>query len=172
MNIFNINLSTKITLSFSLIGLLFIAMVLFSFSNGKQVISGLTLINNESSPVIRFSSKTNELVKATEPLVLKLLSSEVSNVYDSTSSKLNANNALIASTSTIHLRIRMKLLNAIRLLKLLRLRQMALSRTFLVWRVPLNLWLKLKQRQRLSKTKKRKILFMSHLTMRVVQMMK
>jgi len=73
-------------------------MVLFSYTNGKQVISGLTLINNESSPVITFSSKTNELVKATEPLVLKLLSSETVSTYENTSSKLNTNNELIAST--------------------------------------------------------------------------
>ncbi|MBO1254672.1 methyl-accepting chemotaxis protein [Alteromonas sp. 5E99-2] len=93
--IFNINLSTKITLSFSLIGVLFIAMVLFSYINGKQVISGLTLINDESSPVILFSSKTNELVKATEPLVLKLLSSESADEYDIAAKQLNLNNERI-----------------------------------------------------------------------------
>ncbi|TEW50145.1 methyl-accepting chemotaxis protein [Psychromonas algicola] len=98
MKIFSINLSTKITLSFAVIGLLFIGMVLFSFANGKQVISGLTLINNESSPVIRASSKTNELVKATEPLVMKLLQSEASQAYKTAADKLNANNALIATT--------------------------------------------------------------------------
>ncbi len=98
MKIFNINLSTKIILSFGLIGFLFIGMVLFSFVNGKQVISGLTLINNESSPVISFSSKTNELVKATEPLILKLLVSETSEQYKQTSNKLTANNQQIVST--------------------------------------------------------------------------
>ena len=98
MKIFNVNLSTKITLSFTVIGLLFIAMVLFSFANSRQVISGLTLINNESSPVIGFSSETNELVKATEPLVLKLLSSKSNNAYIDSSNKLDDNNALIAST--------------------------------------------------------------------------
>lgn len=98
MKIFNINLSTKIILSFGLIGFLFIGMVLFSFVNGKQVISGLTLINNESSPVISFSSKTNELVKATEPLILKLLVSERSEQYKQTSNKLTANNQQIVST--------------------------------------------------------------------------
>lgn len=98
MNTSNINLSTKITLSFALIGVLFIGMVLLSFANGKQVISGLTLINSESSPVIGFSSKTNELVKATEPLVLKLLVSESLSRYKSTSKKLSENNALITST--------------------------------------------------------------------------
>ena len=98
MKIFNINLSTKIILSFGLIGFLFIGMVLFSFVNGKQVISGLTLINNESSPVISFSSKTNELVKATEPLILKLLESETNEQYKQTSNKLTANNQQIVST--------------------------------------------------------------------------
>jgi len=84
MKIFNINLSTKIILSFTLIGVLFIGMVLFSFINGKQVIAGLTLINNESAPVINYSSKTNELVNATEPLILKLLSSHTPNEYQQT----------------------------------------------------------------------------------------
>lgn len=98
MNTSSINLSTKITLSFALIGVLFIGMVLLSFANGKQVISGLTLINSESSPVIGFSSKTNELVKATEPLVLKLLVSESLSRYKSTSQKLSENNVLITST--------------------------------------------------------------------------
>ena len=107
MKIFNINLSTKIILSFGLIGFLFIGMVLFSFVNGKQVISGLTLINNESSPVISFSSKTNELVKATEPLILKLLASETNDQYKQTSNKLTANNQQVVSTlhdfSELHL---------------------------------------------------------------------
>ncbi|WP_181817701.1 HAMP domain-containing methyl-accepting chemotaxis protein [Psychromonas sp. B3M02] len=98
MKIFNINLSTKIILSFSLIGVLFIGMVLFSFINGKQVIAGLTLINNESSPVINYSSKTNELVNATEPLILKLLSSQTDTEYQQTEQQLSANNQLIAST--------------------------------------------------------------------------
>ncbi|WP_417697021.1 HAMP domain-containing methyl-accepting chemotaxis protein [Psychromonas sp.] len=98
MKIFNINLSTKIILSFTLIGVLFIGMVLFSFINGKQVIAGLTLINNESAPVINYSSKTNELVNATEPLILKLLSSHTSNEYKETASQLSANNQLIATT--------------------------------------------------------------------------
>jgi len=97
MNIFNINLSTKIILSFAIIGLLFIGMMLFSFTSGKQVISGLTLITNESSPVIRSSSKINELVKATEPLVLKLIDSKSTDNYQKASDKLNANNALIAA---------------------------------------------------------------------------
>jgi len=97
MNIFNINLSTKIILSFAIIGLLFIGMMLFSFTSGKQVISELTLITNESSPVISSPSKTNELVKATEPLVLKLLSSDSNANYQQASNKLNANNALIAT---------------------------------------------------------------------------
>ncbi|WP_409438920.1 methyl-accepting chemotaxis protein [Psychromonas sp. GE-S-Ul-11] len=98
MKIFNINLSTKIILSFTLIGVLFIGMVLFSFINGKQVIVGLTLINNESAPVINYSSKTNELVNATEPLILKLLSSHTPNEYKETASQLSANNQLIATT--------------------------------------------------------------------------
>jgi len=98
MKIFSISLSAKITLSFAVIGLLFICMVLFNFVNGKQVISGLTLINNESSPVIRASSKTNELVKATEPLVMKLLKSETSDTYKKAAEKLTANNGLIEST--------------------------------------------------------------------------
>lgn len=98
MNTSNVNLSTKITLSFTMIGLLFIGMVWLSFANGKHVISGLTLINSESSPVIGFSSKTNELVKATEPLVLKLLTSESSNAYENTAKKLSENNDLISST--------------------------------------------------------------------------
>ncbi|MDN2664377.1 methyl-accepting chemotaxis protein [Psychromonas sp. 14N.309.X.WAT.B.A12] len=98
MKIFNINLSTKIILSFTLIGVLFIGMVLFSFINGKQVIAGLTLINNESAPVINYSSKTNELVNATEPLILKLLSSHTPNEYKETASQLSANNQLIATT--------------------------------------------------------------------------
>jgi len=95
MKIFNINLSTKIILSFGLIGLLFISMVMFSFTNGKQVISKLTLINEESSPVIGFSSEINELVKATEPLILKLLASKTIAQYKSTSEKLSVNNQLI-----------------------------------------------------------------------------
>ena len=98
MNISNINLSTKITLSFTLIGLLFIGVVALSFTNSKEVISGLTLINNESSPVIKLSSKTNELVKATEPLVLKLMSSQSTSDYDTTAKKLKDNNARISST--------------------------------------------------------------------------
>jgi len=98
MKIFSINLSTKITLSFAVIGLLFIGMVLFSFTNGVKVISGLTLINNESSPVIRSSSKTNELVRSTESLVMKLLESETSQHYKDAAKKLTANNDLIAST--------------------------------------------------------------------------
>lgn len=73
MNILNIKLSTKIILSFVIVGVLFISMVLLSFNNGKKVITGLTLINEESSPVILLSSKINELVKVTEPNVLKLL---------------------------------------------------------------------------------------------------
>lgn len=97
MNIFNIKLSTKIILSFTIIGLLFISMVLFSFGNGKQVITGLTLINNESSPVINFSSQTNELVKATEPLVLKLLSSQSSSAHQQSANQLNNNNQRISS---------------------------------------------------------------------------
>jgi len=98
MKIFNINLSTKITLSFVIIGLLFIGMTSFSFINGKQVINGLSLINNESSPVIRTASKTNELVKATEPLVLKLLTTESTKDFNSASQSLKQNSLLIAST--------------------------------------------------------------------------
>jgi methyl-accepting chemotaxis protein len=98
MNISNINLSTKITLSFTLIGLLFIGVLALSFTNGKEVISGLTLINNESSPVIKLSSKTNELVKATEPLVLKLMSSQTASDYDTTSKQLKDNNTRISNT--------------------------------------------------------------------------
>ncbi|MEP0355719.1 methyl-accepting chemotaxis protein [Paraglaciecola sp.] len=98
MHISNVNLSTKITVSFSFIGLLFIVMMLLGFINGKKVISGLTLINEESSPVIVFSSKINELMKAKEPLVLKLLSSNNALEYNGTANQLNANNTLIAST--------------------------------------------------------------------------
>jgi len=97
MNIFNINLSTKIILSFSIIGLLFVATMLFSFTSGKRVIAELTLITDESSPVINSSSKTNELVKTTEPLLLQLLFSDVRASYQQASDELNANNALISA---------------------------------------------------------------------------
>jgi methyl-accepting chemotaxis protein len=98
MQFSNVNLSTKITVSFAAIGILFISMVLLSYNNGKKVIAGLTLINNESSPVIRYSSKINELVNTTEPLILKLLSSQSSDDFQKKSNNLNSNNALINST--------------------------------------------------------------------------
>ncbi|MGJ8581016.1 MAG: HAMP domain-containing methyl-accepting chemotaxis protein [Psychromonas sp.] len=98
MKILNVNLSTKIILSFALIGVLFIGMILFSYINGKQVISGLTLINNESAPVINYSSKTNELVNTTEPLILKLLATQTPNTYNQAASQLSDNNQLIATT--------------------------------------------------------------------------
>lgn len=91
MNILSIKLSTKIILSFVIVGLLFIGMALLSFNNGKKVIQGLNLINKESSPVILLSSKTNELVKATEPNVLKLLATDNQSSYDSAAKVLKAN---------------------------------------------------------------------------------
>ena len=98
MKIFNINLSTKITLSFVVIGFLFIGMIMFSFINGKQVITGLTLINNESSPVISTSSKTNVLMRATEPLLLKLLATQSNKDFKAASNNLNQNSQLISTT--------------------------------------------------------------------------
>ncbi len=92
------NLSTKIISSFVVIGIFFIGILFLSFINGSKVISGLTLINDQSSPVIRFSSKTNELIKATEPLALKLLASKNIDDYKKFSERLNDNNALIKST--------------------------------------------------------------------------
>lgn len=91
MNILNIKLSTKIILSFVIVGVLFISMVLLSFNNGKKVIAGLTLINEESSPVILLSSKINELVKVTEPNVLKLLAVTDKQSFEQAAQRLKLN---------------------------------------------------------------------------------
>ena len=69
---FSLNLSMKITISFLVIGLLFIATMLYNYEGTKQVTSGLAIINSESSPVVSNASKVNSLVKAIEPLVLGL----------------------------------------------------------------------------------------------------
>ncbi|KJY81833.1 hypothetical protein TW81_15890 [Vibrio galatheae] len=72
------NLSTKIILSFSVIGLLFIGSTIYSYQNSQQVIAGLFKINNESSPVVQYASKINELV-----LNLEMTSREVSHAQTS-----------------------------------------------------------------------------------------
>ncbi|WP_010433687.1 methyl-accepting chemotaxis protein [Vibrio cyclitrophicus] len=85
---FTFNLSTKITFSFLVIGLLFLGTMFFSYESNKQVVSGLETINNESSPVVRHSSKIDGLVKAIEPLVLKLTASTTHTSFNQESANL------------------------------------------------------------------------------------
>ncbi|WED23946.1 methyl-accepting chemotaxis protein [Vibrio sp. JC009] len=93
----SINLSMKITLSFLTIGLLFIATMLFSYGSSKQVISGLGLINNESSPVVKQSSQVDGLVQAIEPLTLLLTTSQTTAEYEMEVNKLSENSQKLSS---------------------------------------------------------------------------
>lgn len=86
---FTLNLSTKITLSFVVIGLLFIAVLVVNYQSGKQVSSGLSIINHESSPVVQLSSDLDSLVRATEPVVLRLTTTRERNGYQQLVTMLN-----------------------------------------------------------------------------------
>ncbi|MCV2404137.1 methyl-accepting chemotaxis protein [Marinomonas sp. C2222] len=72
----DIKLSTKIILCFSCIGLLFIGSSLLSYQSRTKVISGLTIINESSTPIVNLASDITQSVKHSELILLKLLNTE------------------------------------------------------------------------------------------------
>lgn len=96
----SISLTTRITITFIVIGFFFLLTMLLGYWNSNQVSSGLRIINDESAPVMANSSEINSLVLATESLVLKLTNSRTSAEYTLANQDLTTNVQAISDSFT------------------------------------------------------------------------
>lgn len=95
-SLFSLDLSSKITLSFVFIGLLFVAVAWQSFQNNKQVSSGLSIINDQSSPVVKTATELDAYVANIEPLILNLTHTRQASAFEQQHQALQANKNVIA----------------------------------------------------------------------------
>lgn len=94
----NAKLSTKIILCFSFIGLLFIGTSWLGYESRSKVISGLTVINESSTPIVKLASDITQAVKKSELLLLKLLNTNSLSDYNSQLNEITANQQVTLDT--------------------------------------------------------------------------
>ncbi len=95
-SLFSLDLSSKMTLSFVFIGLIFVAVAWQSFQNNKQVSSGLSIINDQSSPVVKTATELDAYVANIEPLILNLTHTRQASAFEQQHQALQANKNAIA----------------------------------------------------------------------------
>ncbi|MDP5253133.1 MULTISPECIES: methyl-accepting chemotaxis protein [unclassified Vibrio] len=97
---FSMNLSSKMTLSFVFIGLLFVAVAWQNYQNTQQVSNGLSVINDQSSPVVRTASELDALVANIEPVILNLTHTSQASMFEQQHQSLQDNKSNIKDKLT------------------------------------------------------------------------
>jgi methyl-accepting chemotaxis protein len=79
---FSFNLTTKLISCFLIIGVMFIGTIVVSYNNGSRVSAGLDIINTQSTPIVRYSSEVDSLVRSLEPSYIKLTTTKTASDLD------------------------------------------------------------------------------------------